>query len=111
MQPVILRAVLAAATLLALGDTATASAQSDILLLLRSGSPLGDCYRVDSDGGVVAMGQLGIGIIPASGGTSGSTRMMWYPFKAAFRAGVPGDVGAWDDANVGFYTLAGGFNT
>lgn len=88
-----------------------AAAQSDILLQLRSGSPLGDRFRVDSAGGVVAIGELGIGIIPASGA---GYRMMWHPFKAAFRAGGTDDGGAgnyWDDANVGFYSWAGGNQT
>ncbi|HEU4457439.1 MAG TPA: hypothetical protein VFR81_30495, partial [Longimicrobium sp.] len=53
---------------------APAAAQSDILLQLRSGSPAGDRFRVDSAGGVVAIGELGIGIIPASGA---GYRMMW----------------------------------
>ncbi|HEU0299304.1 MAG TPA: hypothetical protein VFR37_07620, partial [Longimicrobium sp.] len=90
---------------------APAAAQSDILLQLRSGSPPGDRFRVDSAGGVVAIGELGIGIIPASGA---GYRMMWYPFKAAFRAGGTDDGGAgnyWDDANVGFYSWAGGNQT
>ena len=85
-----------------------AAAQSDILLRLRSGSPPGDRFRVDSAGGVVSVGELGIGIIPASGA---GYRMMWYPFKAAFRAGGTDDGGAgnyWDDANIGFYSWAGG---
>jgi hypothetical protein len=87
---------------------APAAAQSDILLRLRSGSPAGDRFRVDSAGGVVAVGELGIGIIPATGA---GYRLMWYPFKAAFRAGGTDDGGAgnyWDDANVGFYSWAGG---
>ena len=100
---------LAAAGALALFcGAAQAHAQSDILLQLRSGSPSGDRFRVDSAGGVVAIGQLGIGIIPASGA---GYRMMWHPFKAAFRAGGTDDGGAgtyWDDANVGFYSWAGG---
>src|SRR5688500_16880284 len=90
---------------------AHAAAQSDILLQLRSGSPAGDRFRVDSAGGVVAIGELGIGIIPASGA---GYRLMWYPFKAAFRAGGTDDGGAgnyWDDANVGFYSWAGGNQT
>jgi len=88
---------------------APAAAQSDILLQLRSGSPPGDRFRVDSAGGVLARGSLGIGIIPFSGN---GERMMWYPFKGAFRAGGIGSGGTmWDDANVGFYTWAGGFNT
>ena len=105
-----LRNVLGAALPLAalLAAAAPADAQSDILLQLRSGSPAGDRFRVDSAGGVVAIGELGIGIIPASGA---GYRMMWYPFKAAFRAGGTDDGGAgnyWDDANVGFYSWAGG---
>ncbi|HYH82935.1 MAG TPA: tail fiber domain-containing protein [Longimicrobium sp.] len=99
-------AVAGALTLLC--GAAEAHAQSDILLQLRSGSPAGDRFRVDSAGGVVAIGELGIGIIPASGA---GYRMMWYPYKAAFRAGGTDDGGAgnyWDDANVGFYSWAGG---
>ena len=86
-----------------------AGAQSDILLRLRSGSPLGDRVRVDSAGGVVAMGTLGIGIIPATGA---GERMMWFPFKGAFRAGsVPSAGTQWDDANIGFYSAAFGHAT
>jgi trimeric autotransporter adhesin len=98
-----LLAVLAAAAV-----PAPAAAQSDILLRLRSGSPAGDRFRVDSAGGVVALGGLGIGIIPATGC---GERMMWYPYRGAFRAGTTDDNGAcnyWDDANIGFYSWAGG---
>ena len=87
---------------------APAGAQSDILLRLRSGSPLGDRFRVDSAGSVVAIGQLGIGIIPATGC---GYRMMWYSYRASFRAGGTDDNGAcayWDDGNHGFYSWAGG---
>jgi hypothetical protein len=88
---------------------AAVGAQSDILLQLRSGSPLGDRYRVDSSGGMVAMGSLGLGIIPMTGK---GERMMWYPYKASFRAGSIGTGGTmWDDANNGFYSMAGGYNT
>src|ERR1041384_1251338 len=69
---------------------AEAPAQSDIPRRLPSGSPAGDRFRVDSAGGVVAIGELGIGIIPASGA---GYRMMWYPYKAAFRAGGTDDGG------------------
>ena len=48
--------------------------------------------------------------LTASGGIpieGAGTRMMWYPEKAAFRAGhVTGTV--WDDANVGYYSFAAG---
>jgi trimeric autotransporter adhesin len=87
---------------------APVTAQSDILLQLRSGSPASDRVRVDSAGGFVAMGTLGVGIIPATGC---GYRMMWYPFRGAFRAGTTDDGGAcnyWDDANIGFYSWAGG---
>lgn len=69
-------------------------------------------FTVDQDGGFVARGVLGLGTIPASGP---GLRTMWYPFKGAFRTGSAGDVGgsstAWDDANVGFYSFAGGFQS
>jgi hypothetical protein len=84
---------------------APAAAQSDILLQLRSGSPAGDRFRVDSAGGVVALGQIGIGIIPASGA---GWRMMWHPFKVAFRAGYADAGGQFDESNIGFYSWAGG---
>jgi hypothetical protein len=101
--------MLALAVLAVAAAAAPATAQSDLLLRLRSGSPLGDRFRADSAGGMVALGQLGFGIIPATGT---GWRMMWYPFKAAFRAGgLQGDGTLWDDANVGFYSWAGGHNT
>jgi len=88
---------------------AHAAAQSDILLRLRSGSPLGDRFRVDSASGFVAKGVLGIGIIPFTGA---GERLMWHPNKAAFRAGSIGSAGTqWDDPNTGYYTWAGGYNT
>jgi hypothetical protein len=102
----LLSAALLAATLAA-GLATPAAAQSDILLRLRSGSPAGDRFRVDSAGGVIARSFLGIGIIPQTGA---GERMMWHPFKAAFRAGGV-DNTQWDEANVGFYTLAAGYNT
>jgi trimeric autotransporter adhesin len=82
-----------------------AHAQSDILLRLRSGSPLGDRFRVDSAGGVVALGQITLGIIPASGA---GWRMMWYPNKVAFRAGYADAGNQFDDANIGYYSTATG---
>src|SRR5687768_13387131 len=86
---------------------APAAAQSDILLRLRSGSPLGDRFRVDSASGFVARGYIGIGIIPFTGAAD---RLMWHPFKASFRTGGV-DGTQWDDGSTGFYTIAAGFNT
>lgn len=109
MQRARMLALAALPALALLLGSAPANGQADILLQLRSGSaPIGDRFRVDSAGGMVALGSLGIGIIPASGE---GYRMMWYPFKGSFRAGYSGSSGRWDDANTGFYSWAGGSNT
>jgi len=85
------------------------AAQSDILLRLRSGSPLGDRFRVDSSSAFVAKGVLGYGVLPYTGA---GERLTWDPYHAAFRAGSIGSAGTqWDLANTGFYTWAGGYNT
>jgi hypothetical protein len=107
MRRSILTAAMAAAVLAAVGHAVPAAAQSDILLRLRSGSPLGDRFRVDSASGFVAKGFIGIGIIPFTGA---GDRTQWHPFKAAFRTGGV-DGTQWDDPNTGFYTLASGYNT
>lgn len=104
-----MKTLLAVAVIAAAAAPHSASAQSDILLRLRSGSPLGDRFRVDSASGFVAKGVLGIGIIPFTGA---GERLMWHPYKAAFRAGSIGSAGTeWDDPNTGFYSWAGGYNT
>jgi hypothetical protein len=61
-----------------------------------------------SDYGLLATGAgLGSGTIPIEGF---GYRMMWYPGKAAFRAGyVAGD--QWDDAKIGNYSIAFGTST
>jgi hypothetical protein len=92
------------AALAALASAAPAAAQSDILLQLRSGSPATDRMRVDSAGGVIALGTIGYGIIPATGA---GWRMMWHPQKVAFRAGYV-DGTQWDESNIGYYSWAGG---
>lgn len=61
-----------------------------------------------SDGGLLAGGLFGSGnSIPITGA---GTRMMWYPAKAAFRVGNV-DSTQWDDANVGGFSVAMGFDT
>jgi hypothetical protein len=77
------------------------------LLRLRNGSPRSNRFFVDSAGGVAALGTLGIGDIPVAGGAG--VRMMWYPNRAAFRAGGV-DSFQWDDPYIGFYSWAGGNN-
>jgi Chaperone of endosialidase/Head domain of trimeric autotransporter adhesin len=62
--------------------------------------------RTTTDGLAVS-GALNTGTIPSSGA---GVRLMWYPGKAAFRAGqVVGN--EWDDANIGFHSTAMGLNT
>ncbi|MGE5356183.1 MAG: tail fiber domain-containing protein [Deltaproteobacteria bacterium] len=42
--------------------------------------------------------------------TGAGTRLMWYPDKAAFRAGAVGGI-QWDQSNIGSYSVALGHNT
>ncbi|MFN7978360.1 MAG: tail fiber domain-containing protein [Vicinamibacterales bacterium] len=72
-----------------------------------SGSTIPGTFSFLSDGGFAAGGALNVGNIPASGT---GTRMMWYPGKAAFRAGYANTL-VWDDVNVGRYSAAFGFDT
>jgi trimeric autotransporter adhesin len=105
IRPALRPGALAAGLVLLLG--APADAQSNILLQLESGSPAGDRFVVDSAGGFVARGTFERGTIPATGE---GVRLMWYPRRAAFRAGYA-DGTRWDDANVGGYSVATGYST
>jgi hypothetical protein len=59
------------------------------------------------DGGIIAKGTYGSGNSLTTSGAG--TRLIWYPKKAAFRAGgVTG--AAWDEANIGYYSTAFGSN-
>lgn len=53
--------------------------------------------------GFAVSGTPGVGSIPAMGP---GVRLMWYPAKAAFRAGSVGT--SWDDANIGMHSFATG---
>lgn len=64
-------------------------------------------FALRPDGGFIAGGALGAGAIPVSGAGS---RMMWYPKKAAFRAGTA-EAAEWDDANTGRASIALGQGT
>jgi hypothetical protein len=77
------------------------------LLRLRSGSPISNRFFVDTAGGVAALGELGVGEIPVSGP---GFRMMWFPNRAAFRAGGV-TASEWDDPYIGFLSWAGGYNS
>ena len=63
--------------------------------------------HVVGDNGIIAEGTFGSGTIAATGA---GTRMMWYPKKAAFRVGGVSTT-QWNDANIGDYSLATGYNT
>jgi trimeric autotransporter adhesin len=99
-RPAFRSATLAAGLFLLLGTPA--GAQSNILLQLESGSPAGDRFVVDSAGGFVAHGIYNHGTVPAAGA---GIRLMWYPGKGAFRAGIVNGA-QWDDANVGYWSTA-----
>ena len=70
-------------------------------------SSLPSTFVLRPDGGVLATGTVGQGAIPASGA---GTRMMWFPGKAAFRAGKA-EGAEWDDIKVGAYSVALGWGT
>ncbi len=57
--------------------------------------------------GILFTGTLNSGSIPASGT---GMRLMWYPRKAAFRAGYVNGT-QWDDLSIGTYSVAIGWNT
>lgn len=100
------RAILVGTLLLA--GAGSAIAQSDsIFTASRAGVNL---MRLDVDGGLVVRGAQTVGNIPATGT---GTRMMWFPARYAFRAGLVNSFGAtyWDLANVGLGSVAMGNNT
>jgi hypothetical protein len=63
-------------------------------------------YDLANVNGIVSAGTEFSGNIPVEGS---GTRMMWYPGKAAFRAGTITGT-QWDDANIGMYSVAFGNN-
>jgi hypothetical protein len=72
-----------------------------------TGSTAGPGLKVTGDGGVVFEGTLDEGQIPATGA---GVRMMWYPKKAAFRAGYfTGITGA--DSSIGGLSVVLGQGT
>ncbi|MEX1132390.1 MAG: hypothetical protein WEC15_04125, partial [Flavobacteriales bacterium] len=58
--------------------------------------------RIDGTDGLVSTGTVGSGVIPLEGD---GTRMMWYPGKAAFRAGTVSGT-QWNDTNIGLNSVA-----
>ncbi len=69
-------------------------------------SPSGELH-VSGEDGVLFEGNYGSGEIPKEGA---GIRMMWYPKKAAFRAGIV-DASQWNSSEIGKYSFATGENT
>lgn len=63
-------------------------------------------FKVFQNGSFVATGNLGIGVSPMEGS---GYRTSWHTYKGAFRSGYA-DL-EWNDANVGFFSWAGGSNS
>lgn len=102
------RALLLLAALLAGAGAARAQTPDSAFAVSSGGQGL---FRVNVDAGALFGGTYdgdinGTGI-PVEGS---GTRMMWYPRKAAFRAGYVNGT-QWDAANIGSYSVAIGINT
>jgi len=63
-------------------------------------------FKVFENGSFVATGNLGIGTSPMEGP---GYRTSWHTYKGAFRSGYADT--EWNDANVGFFSWAGGSNS
>ncbi len=63
-------------------------------------------FKVFQNGSFVFTGNLGIGTSPWEGK---GYRTSWHTYKGAFRSGYADN--EWDDANVGFFSWAGGSNS
>ena len=102
-----LRIALGAAALLA-GAATAAHAQADSAIVVSSGDTT--VFRVNVDGGLFAATRSANATPPATGA---GYRMMWYPYKYAFRAGSVSSFGAtyWDATNIGYGSVAFGDNT
>lgn len=74
--------------------------------MLRARRPHSGAFKVFQNGSFVATGNLGIGTSPMEGK---GYRTSWHTYKGAFRSGYAD--AEWDDANVGFFSWAGGSNS
>jgi hypothetical protein len=61
------------------------------------------------DGTIVAEGKLNLSPTLDVGYQTPGSRMLWYPKKAAFRAGY-GEADSWDESMMGLYSVAMGHN-
>lgn len=72
----------------------------------QTGNAANPGISITGDGGVLFGGSYGTGQIPATGA---GTRFMWYPKKAAIRAGRVTST-EWNDVNIGNFSVAFGDN-
>ena len=63
---------------------------------------------LDDDGGILAEGTVDSGATLYASGAG--ARLIWYPKKAAFRVGYVAS-SQWDNASLGNYSFAAGYNT
>lgn len=101
------RGSLAVALLLVSSATVAAQTPDSAFAVSKSGAGL---FRINVDGGALFGGDYNGGTgngIPKEGA---GTRMMWYPNRAAFRAGTVSDA-RWDDIYTGNYSFAAGLDT
>lgn len=81
----------------------------DTLIAIRDASQT-TRMSVHTNGGLYVGGFFNSGTTPGLVAEGAGTRMMWYPEKAAFRAGEV-TFTQWDDANIGLWSLAIGQDT
>jgi len=81
----------------------------DTLIAIRDASQT-TRMSVHTNGGMYAGGTFNSGATPGLVAEGAGTRMIWYPEKAAFRAGEVSFT-QWDDANIGLWSLAIGQDT
>lgn len=89
--------------LVASAGAANAQTPDSALAVSSSGQSL---FRVNVDGGALFGGAYDGGTSSGGIAAEGSgTRMLWFPQKAAFRAGYINGT-QWDDANIGYFSVA-----
>lgn len=86
-------------------NVGTSGTTGNVLVTGETGNSASPGLKVMGDGGVIFSGSYGVGQLPVMGA---GLRFMWYPKKAAIRAGeVTGNW--WDDSQIGAHSVAMGF--
>lgn len=74
--------------------------------VLLTGASTTASFSLNGNDGVLSIGAFASGSISTSGF---GTKLLWYPNKASFRVGEITST-QWDDANIGNYSFAAGYN-